>query len=320
MPVAFYRSCPALPETSNPKQFDNALINLLKNSDFLTLGQASVRCRQCEAVDHGGRGNKTISGITVRQCDGPACERNVESQRSLRDRAGISRFMYPCMGLGIQLEASTLSQQKCFSKTDRREPQLVLLRNQRLPHTARQPLRSWNAPKPHMGVEQQLHRASGSGLRASHSEASATGATMSPTIRPRPSMHPSQSPGRSGRGGGTICATGLPNRVTNTGLCVLPTRSNTERQVALNLDICISSIPAIITWSNNLLQYLSAKDCLLGADCLSYEPGGAVRPRRAGEIDSTGFGGVAGRCLPALLCGLRGVAAIPVVRLFLSIV
>src|ERR1700730_13434974 len=64
---------------------------------------------------------------------------------------------------------------------------------------------------------------------------------MSPTILPEPAMAPIQLFGSGGGVGGTISATGSPKRVTLTGFFVLRTRSMTEREVALNLEIAISS-------------------------------------------------------------------------------
>ena len=72
--------------------------------------------------------------------------------------------------------------------------------------------------------------------RASHSERSATGTTRSPRISPPSFIAPSQSPTGLDDGGKTW-ATGLPKRVTSTGLRVFPTQSRTARQVALNFEI-----------------------------------------------------------------------------------
>ena len=72
--------------------------------------------------------------------------------------------------------------------------------------------------------------------RASHAERSATGATRSPRISPPSFIAPSQSPTGLDDGGKT-CATGLPKRVTSTGLREFPTQSRTARQVALNFEI-----------------------------------------------------------------------------------
>jgi hypothetical protein len=65
---------------------------------------------------------------------------------------------------------------------------------------------------------------------------------MSPTIRPVPAMEPSQALFLAFGEGGTTSATGSPNLVTRIGLRVLRTRSRTARQVALNLEIAISSM------------------------------------------------------------------------------
>ncbi len=60
-----------------------------------------------------------------------------------------------------------------------------------------------------------------------------------------------------GAEGGTISATGTPNRVTRRGFLVLPTRSRVARQVALNLEIAISSISAAfhpnVPWSKTMV-------------------------------------------------------------------
>ena len=65
---------------------------------------------------------------------------------------------------------------------------------------------------------------------------------MSPTMPPVPAMEPSQGSFFAFGEGGTTSAMGSPNFVTRTGLHVLRTRSRTARQVALNLEIAISSM------------------------------------------------------------------------------
>jgi hypothetical protein len=65
---------------------------------------------------------------------------------------------------------------------------------------------------------------------------------MSPTMWAVPAMEPSQRFFLCFREGGTTSATGLPNLVTRIGRRVLRTRSRTPRQVALNLEIAISSM------------------------------------------------------------------------------
>ncbi len=61
------------------------------------------------------------------------------------------------------------------------------------------------------------------------------------------------------RGGGPIRATGLPKRVTSTGWRVLPTRSSTASQAALNDEICISSIfePALVQIPGHIFEAAS---------------------------------------------------------------
>jgi hypothetical protein len=65
---------------------------------------------------------------------------------------------------------------------------------------------------------------------------------MSPTMWAVPAMEPSQGLFIGFGEGGTTSATGLPNLVTRIGRRVLRTRSRTARQVALNLEIAISSM------------------------------------------------------------------------------
>src|SRR6476646_10514600 len=95
----------------------------------------------------------------------------------------------------------------------------------------RQPFGREMAPDPDVGVEEQLH------FRASHSTSVPLGTAMSPAILAVPRIVPSH-PGREGPGaGGTMSATGLPNRVTRKGRPVRRTRSSVARQVALNFEI-----------------------------------------------------------------------------------
>jgi len=66
---------------------------------------------------------------------------------------------------------------------------------------------------------------------------------MSPSIRIVPVMEPSQRFFRGLGAGVTTSATGSPNLVTRMGRRVLRTRSRRARQVALNFEMAISSIP-----------------------------------------------------------------------------
>ena len=74
---------------------------------------------------------------------------------------------------------------------------------------------------------------------------------MSPRICAVPFMQPSQRFGRRGAGG-TISATGFPKRVTRMGFRVRRTPSSTARQVALNLEMAISSMTPVL---QNILYY-----------------------------------------------------------------
>jgi len=80
---------------------------------------------------------------------------------------------------------------------------------------------------------------------------------MSPSISAVPPMQPSQLSGRGGGDGGTISATGSPNRVMRMGLPVRRTRLRTARHVALNFEIAISSssIPHVRLWSQTMVNY-----------------------------------------------------------------
>src|SRR2546428_6006691 len=66
---------------------------------------------------------------------------------------------------------------------------------------------------------------------------------------------------------GITSATGFPNRVTRTGLRVLRTFSSTARQVALNFEIGISFMRAIVRWSMIMVEIHSRRtDRADGAD------------------------------------------------------
>ena len=81
----------------------------------------------------------------------------------------------------------------------------------------------------------------GTSTTTSQSPGAAAGSTRSPMRVPRLCMAPNQA-SEGAFVGGMISATGLPKRVIRTGCPVLPTRSRTAKQVALNFEICISSI------------------------------------------------------------------------------
>jgi hypothetical protein len=76
---------------------------------------------------------------------------------------------------------------------------------------------------------------------------------ISPTIRPVPSIEPIQSFFFGFSVGGTTSATGTPNRVIRMGLRVLRTRSRTARHVALNLEMAISSMAALLSEFNQTI-------------------------------------------------------------------
>jgi len=69
---------------------------------------------------------------------------------------------------------------------------------------------------------------------------------ISPTIFPLLRNAPSHDLFFSGEGGGSIMAIGSPRRVTTIGCRVRLTLSNTERQVALNREMVISSYPWVL--------------------------------------------------------------------------
>src|SRR5437660_2826480 len=98
----------------------------------------------------------------------------------------------------------------------------------------RKSLRFERAPKPDVSVKKQLHR------EASQSSQLPVGPTMSPMILPVPTMDPSCLPVAFPGEGGTTSATGLPKRVTRTGLRVLRTSSRMPRHLALNTEMAIS--------------------------------------------------------------------------------
>jgi hypothetical protein len=107
------------------------------------------------------------------------------------------------------------------------------------------------APEEDVGVQQKLQRLRPDST-ASHAFSSTTGLTMSPRIRPVPSKQPSHEVGRSGGGGGTTWATGIPRRVTRMGLPVRLTRSRRARHVALNsgaFSCCPLERTYLMAWS-----------------------------------------------------------------------
>src|SRR5580692_5450215 len=106
-----------------------------------------------------------------------------------------------------------------------------------------------------MSIEKQLHPRS-----ASQSSSSVAGETISPLISPVPASEPTQRLDLRDARGGTTCATGSPKRVTRTVFPVLRTFSSTDRQVALNLEIEISSMAAPPEHSTMVNDYGQSAD------------------------------------------------------------
>src|SRR6266852_6922326 len=119
-------------------------------------------------------------------------------------------------------------------------------------------------PHPDMCVQEQVHLSrSESGSRAaSQSDSSPIGPTMSPKIRPDPTMVPRRRLSLGCSCGGTMSATGLPKRVTRMGCLVVRTCSSTCRQVALNLEIAISFIGSTYTRIDHGLTIVKSQGVL----------------------------------------------------------
>lgn len=94
---------------------------------------------------------------------------------------------------------------------------------------------------------------------------------MSPTISAVPAIDPSQDEDFSGCETGTTSATGSPNRVTKIRVFVLRTLSSTERQVALNFEIAISSMGNIVLWSMTMVKSPRAMGAGFPAGCEGQE-------------------------------------------------
>src|SRR5471032_1264985 len=121
-----------------------------------------------------------------------------------------------------------------FPDRHRRQVELALGIFDLTPNLTAEFLRPGEGPNPDVGVEQEVHfRPAGHPLKAP------TGPTMSPETSTDSLMQPSQD-GFGEGAGGRISATGLPKRVTRTGVRVRRTSASTARQVALNFEIAIS--------------------------------------------------------------------------------
>ena len=140
------------------------------------------------------------------------------------------------IGIGSEGQTSFLSQYQDLPNHDWGEPELVAGVLQGAGHPRGKTPRLQEVPHKDMRIEQKFQR-----LSTSRS-CSAAGLRVSPTISPVLRNEPSQESGRSGGGGGRICAAGLPRRVTKTGRPVRLTCSRTARQVALNLETGIVSM------------------------------------------------------------------------------
>src|SRR5512143_2767677 len=86
--------------------------------------------------------------------------------------------------------------------------------------------------------------------RASQSLSSVAGATMSPNILIESFIEPIQSAGEEVEGG-TISATGSPNRVISKGVLVFWTSSSMARHFALNSEMATLFMTTILDHSPN---------------------------------------------------------------------
>lgn len=78
-----------------------------------------------------------------------------------------------------------------------------------------------------------------------------------------PAMAPIQ-PAAPTSFGGTMSATGRPNRVTRRGRPEVLTRSRAAKHVALNLDIAMVFIIAILLWSKSMVNLGETTDNCVG--------------------------------------------------------
>lgn len=107
--------------------------------------------------------------------------------------------------------------------------------------------------EPDMSIEQKPHFWS-----AVERRNAPIGPSISPITSIESFMQPSQE-AFCGALGGTISATGFPNRVTLTGAPVRRTSSNTAKHVALNLEIAISRIFILVPRSKTMVRSKTAK-------------------------------------------------------------
>jgi len=140
----------------------------------------------------------------------------------------------------IEGHAALLCQEHQFPHADGQKPDLVSLVLQCPLNGRRQLVDGKLSANPDVGIQQEFQRT------ASQSLSSLTGETISPQIFAVPAMDPIQLLGLGGVEGGTTSATGCPKRVINTGFLVRRTLSRTARQVALNSEIAILSIEALL--------------------------------------------------------------------------
>ncbi len=83
----------------------------------------------------------------------------------------------------------------------------------------------------------------------------AVGTTTSPRILTDPAMELSQLLLRGFGAGGTIPATGSPERVTRIGLRALRISAGMPRHLALNSEIATSFMVKVIPWSMTMVDY-----------------------------------------------------------------
>src|SRR5439155_6985481 len=178
-----------------------------------------------------------VGRIAMRKTDFGNFQRNFIRQGSFTIDRLRERSRYPGIDIVVQFDATLCNKDRQFPNANRREPQLIFFVVDGLGHFLTQSVRGGGIPNPNVSVEQQSHF-----LSTSQSSESQTGETISPLIRAVPTIAPNRFPLRPEIEGGATSATGSPKRVTSIGFRVRRTRSSTSRQVALNLEIAISSI------------------------------------------------------------------------------
>src|SRR5260221_11625807 len=166
-------------------------------------------------AEHPGRsGEETIGGVLMRKWQFMCQGNDFVCQRSFTQMRGC--FRDPLARVTVQRDPTSGMQTQEFPRAHRGQPQFIVLIFQFVLYATRKLLRLAHAPNPDVRIEKKFQF-----LKASIDSISITGETISPTMSIVPDMEPIQLLSSASGDSGMTSASGLPRRVTRSGVLVL---------------------------------------------------------------------------------------------------